>query len=64
MFGKVNPAPAVSRCVRMVFRNLLAPIKQSKTIQNDPKTLYQLKIWVFSFFLLHMAIGKELVGRK
>ena len=37
MFGKVNPAPAVSKCVRMVCRSLLAPqnpLKPVTTIQK------------------------------
>ena len=37
MFGKVNPAPAVSKCVRMVFRSLLAPLELIKTIKNNQK---------------------------
>ena len=40
MFGKVNPAPVVSKCVRQVCRSLLGPLKSHKTIKNDPKTWY------------------------
>ena len=37
MFGKVNPAPAVSRCVRMVFRNLPEPLKPFKPLKATQK---------------------------
>ena len=37
MFGKVNPAPAVSRCVRMVFRSLLETLKPFRVIKKIPK---------------------------
>ena len=34
MFGKVNPAPTVSRCVRMVFWSFPEPLEPGKTIKN------------------------------
>ena len=34
MFGKVNPAPAVSKSIRVVFRSLPEPQKLFKTIKN------------------------------
>ena len=37
MFGKVNPAPAVSKSIRMVFRSLLAPLKFLKPLKTIQK---------------------------
>jgi hypothetical protein len=38
MFGKVNPVPAVSKSIRMVFRSFPEPLKPYRTIKNDKKT--------------------------
>ena len=35
MFGKVNPAPAVSKSIRIVFKSLPEPLKPPKTIKKE-----------------------------
>ncbi len=53
MFGKVNPAPAMSKSIRMVFWSLPEPLKPSKTIKNDPtKTNMNENHVIFCFLLL------------
>ena len=56
MFGKVNPAPAVSKSIRMVFRSLPEPLKAFKTIKNNPK-LGMHDILFFLFLLFLVPIG-------
>ena len=43
MFGKVNPSPAVSKSIPMVFRSSPEPLKPFKTIKNDSKTRFSWK---------------------
>ena len=52
MFGKVNPAPAVSKSIRMVFWSFLESIKPFKTIKNDSK------IQTFKYAILKNAFNK------
>ena len=61
MFGKVNPCPVVSKCLRYIFRSLLAPLKPFKTIKNDSKTRFS---WKDRFFLGFFGFLTPLVPKK
>ena len=57
MFGKVNLAPAVSRCVRMVFRSLPETLKPFKTIEKNQKHDIHENPFFFGFLLFLAPIG-------
>jgi len=54
MFGKVNPAPAVSISIRMVFWSFLEPLKLLETNKNNPKTWDS---WILFCLLFLASIG-------
>ena len=56
MFGKVNPAPAVSKSIRIVFWSLLEPLKPFKTFKTIQKQNINKNLF-FSFFHFFLPIG-------
>ena len=57
MFGKVNLAPAVSRWIRTVFRNLLASLKPLKPLKTIQKHDMNENLGFFNFLTFLAPIG-------